>query len=428
MHLSRLSPDTLQWLKSNISPELSFSDWIHELLNIISDMISKNLPIDAEVAYLAVKGGVMTGKLHQVVSFDSTDPAIRGYQGLAWLFMNKFSKAEEFLSYSRKKADQLKDPAIIGEIMGMYIYLANARYQFFLGVQILQQALPLILKKENLPLADFFQWLRIAGAKSLMKLGNIQEAIYVNKRALEIAKKSNDHFFHAFALLGLGHCLDMVGKTSEAIKNYEKALVSARKINALNILSIIYNRLGMSWAWRLDNFNRGLDFFQQAVLNADIGESFWLREGPQWNLAALYRSKKEFNKAIQSIQDIIDSAQKAGESRTELIAYLNLIEILESKGDSKEAKRVREAAESLAQLIGMDLSEINFEEEDLENEDDVEELDFDDVDKLNNIETNLDEDNSGINYLEEYDKHVKDLKNDDDFEESLRRFFRQNPE
>ena len=62
--------------------------------------------------------------------------------------------------------------------------------------------------------------------------------------------------------------------------------------------------------------------------------------------------------------------QKVGENRTELIGYLNLVELLEAKGEMKKAKSVRETAESLASILGIDMNEFYDGDEDNGDDDD----------------------------------------------------------
>ncbi|MHA2105560.1 MAG: tetratricopeptide repeat protein, partial [Candidatus Hodarchaeales archaeon] len=131
----------------------------------------------------------------------------------------------------------------------------------------------------------------------------------------------------------------------------------AQKINSNNLVSIIYNRLGMASAWRLNNLDDGTEYFKRAILFSNKGESHWLKDGPMWNLAAAYQSKKDFTKAINTIQEIAFNARQAGESRTELIATLNLAQLLEEVGNYDEARKTRDAGESLASILGISLND-----------------------------------------------------------------------
>lgn len=407
-HTVRLSKEAIQWLEENIERNLSLDQFTEKLF----ELIDQNEIIDAEIAYIACKAGVMTSKLAKVINLgEAKHPAIRAYQGLAYLFLNNFTMAEEFLEKAELEAEKIQDILVLAEIYGIKIYLYNARYQFFQGVKIIQKAFEIMDKSKNRSLIDanpaFLQWIRISGAKSLLKLGNIPEALYTNKRALKIATQGNDRFFKSYAYLGVGHCFDLIGKTNEAVVNYKKALKIAHELKAYNLISIIYNRLGMAVAWRMDKLSDGESYFSEAIISAEMGECLWLKEGPQWNLIALYRAKKDYNSAINEIHDIIESTRKVGESRTELIALLNLGELLEEKGELKEATKVREAAESLATLIGIDVDEFyeSDEEEELEEgEDSDEEVEFEaedfDTDQPAGYEFEVDED---LAYRENHD-------------------------
>ena len=440
-HEIRLAPEVLEWIQHNLKA-VSLSDFADKII----DLVKTEEVVDAEVAYLACKAGVMTGKLGKVVSLDwePRHPAVRAYQGLAYLFMNNFTIADKFINQAELEAEKLDDVLLLAEIYGIKIYLYNARYQFFQGVKVIQKAFELLDRGKNRDIVDqnphFIQWIRISGAKSLLKLGNVPEAIYTNKRALKLA---NDSFFKSFALLGLGHCFDMVGKTNEAIKNYRLALRYAIDIQANNLLSIIYNRLGMALAWRMDNMNEGETFFSEAIIHAEEGEGLWLKEGPQWNLIALYRAKKDYPSAIKSLENIIEEARKIGESRTELIALLNLAELLEEKNDLNESSKVREAAESLANLIGInveDFYEFDDEEEDLDEGDiDSEEESFDEFDDIEESRFENDTDytemfdndplikkyslDNDVDEQQDFFPKESDFDKEDDSDDILRKFF-----
>ena len=405
-HKVRLSPEALSWLRANVEHDLS----LEKFTNRLFELIEQHEIIDAEIAYIACKAGVMTSKLGKVIDLgEAKHPAIQAYQALAHLFTNNFILADELLEQAEVGAEKIHDILVLAEIYGIRIYLYNARYQFFQGVKVIQKAFEVLDRGKNRQLIEanpsFLQWIRLAGAKSLLKLGNVPEALYTNKRALKL---SNDRFFKSMSLLGIGHCYDMIGKTADSVQYYKSALKHANEIGSYNIISIIYNRLGMALAWRMDKLQDGETYFSEAILSAELGESLWLKEGPQWNLIALYRAKKDYNSAIVEIEEIIESARKIGESRTELIALLNLGEILEEKGDEREASKVREAAESLASLIGIDVDEF-YESEEQEGE---EELDEQEADMADSDEEEEYEDNEGVEY--EYYDQEDDLSFIDD--------------
>lgn len=366
-HKIRLSKEALQWMEEQIDKDLS----LYEFTDALFELIEQHEIIDAEIAYIACKTGVMTSKLAKVLKIGkASHPGILAYQGMAHLFMNNFPQADTYLEQAEEEAEHLNDILVLAEIYGIKIYYYNARYQFFQGVRVIQKAFATFDKPKNRQIVDqnpsFLQWIRISGAKSLLKLGNIPESIYTNKRALKLA---DDRFFKSLSLLGIGHCYDLIGKTTESIRYYKKALKHAYDIQSYNVISIIYNRLGMASAWRMDKLIDGENYFSEAIMSAERGESLWLKEGPQWNLIALYRAKKDYPSAINELEQLIDATRQIGESRTELIALLNLGELLEEKGDLREATKVREAADSLASLIGIDVRDFYDSEEDDESED-----------------------------------------------------------
>jgi tetratricopeptide (TPR) repeat protein len=401
-HASRISKETMYWLEQQFQEKLanekkpSQKMSLATIADIYLDMVEQSPILDAEVVYIAIKLGVFTGKLSRILKFDWPNKAscMLAYQGLALVFMNRFKDAEDSLQLAEKKAYLEKDDATLLETWGIMIYLENARYAYYQGVEILRQALDFYEKiKEDdyrQKLSPFMQFVRISGAKSLLKLGNLPKCLALNQIALEEANRQNDRFFRSSVLLSIGHALDMVGKTEDSIKIYFKALKIAKHIKAHNIVSIIYNRLGMAAAWRLNKLDEGTLYFQEAIAYSDRGEGLWLKEGPQWNLVAAYQAKRDYKSAINLVQDIAFNARIVGESRTELIATLNLAQLLEENGDFKEAEKVREAGESLATLLGINLTEQEVEME----------LD-DETYEENSMEEESDEEGSEVDEQEE---------------------------
>lgn len=427
-HRQRMNEFSLKWLEEEFSKfvadfevtkinqkEIAYQDLADFYLNLLES----ELPVDAEIVYIAVKLGVITGKLSKVLKIDYSNkaPSILMYQGLANIFMNKFDDADKLLNEAEMKANKEADDAVLFEIWGIKIYLENARYAYYKGIKIYDKALGHYnsIKKETDKdgLTGFFQWVRIAGAKSLLKTGNVRECLYLNQGALNEANKMNDKFFRAFSLLGLGHALDLVGQVKESVRLYTKALKLSQRINSNNLSSIIYNRLGMASAWRLDNLEDGTEYFKRAVLFSNKGEGNWLKDGPMWNLVAAYQSKKDFAKAINTIQEIAFNARQAGESRTELIATLNLAQLLEEVGNYDEARKTRDVGESLASILGISLKDSN--------PDDIPEVVDEDSenDYYSDFESEIDDE--AYEDDEDYEED-EDLEIDDDFYPSTLEF------
>ena len=421
-HRQRFSDYSLSWLEEQFNiylagktnsineiPLISYPD----LTDFYFQLLENDLPVDAEIAYVAVKLGVITGNLTKVqkISWTNKAPSILMYQGLALIFMNKFVEASKLLKEAENKAFNEKDDEVLFETWGIMIYLENARYSYYKGIKIYDKALEhynsFKSEGEKEKLSPYFQWVRIAGAKSLLKTGNVRECLYLNQGALNEANKIKDKFFRSFSLLGLGHALDLVGQIKESTRLYLKALKLAKKIHANNLISIIYNRLGMASAWRLNNLDDGTEYFQRAVLYSNKGEGHWLKDGPMWNLAAAYQSKKDLTSAISTIQEIAFNARQAGESRTELIATLNLAQLLEEIGNYDEAKKTQDAGESLANILG-----ISLKESDAEREESFEDNPNNEDEFYSNFDSELESDDD---YEEDDEEEEDDLPEKDDY-------------
>ncbi|HKZ41700.1 MAG TPA: hypothetical protein VJ044_12095, partial [Candidatus Hodarchaeales archaeon] len=299
------------------------------------------------------------------------------YQGLAYIYMKRFKEAEDLLNEAEERAEATDDTEVLLETRGIQIYLENARYNYYRGAEILQAVLnshEKLDEGEKTSLSPWLLWARIAGAKSLLKLGKVNQALLLNQAALRAANLTNDRFFRAFALLGIGHALDLVDQVKESLKIYSKSLKLAKAVHANNLVSIIYNRVGMAMSWRLNDLNEGQSAFRKAIEYSDQGEGAWLKEGPMWNLVAAYQAKGEYSSAIETIQELAFNARLIGDSRTELIATLNLAQLLEETGDKSEAQKVRDAGESLASILGINISDFqngdSADEEGMEEEED----------------------------------------------------------
>ena len=112
-HQIRLSKVALQWMEEHIDKNLPLEKFTDKLF----DLIDQNEIIDAEIAYMASKAGVMTSKLAKVVKLgEAKHPAIKAYQALAYLFMNNFILAEEYIEKAETEAEKLDDVLVLAEI------------------------------------------------------------------------------------------------------------------------------------------------------------------------------------------------------------------------------------------------------------------------------------------------------------------------
>lgn len=365
-HKTRLSRKTFDWLSAELGNDLPLDEFGAALL----DLVEANAVVDTEVAYLAAKAGVITGQLEAVIAlhWEPRHPAVRAYQALAWLFLNSVTEAERNLRLAEDDAQALNDPLVDVDILGVKAFVANALHDYPLGVEALGKTRQLV--KRNHQLAsdnqEFFSFALVVGAKSLLKLGRTQKALQLSLQVLR--QNTSNRFIRSLGLINVGHCLDVMGKTREAVSRYKRALQLAQTINAYPVISIAQNRLGMAIAWRMDDLLTGQQYFAEALRSADLGQALWLREGPLWNLTAVHQALEDWPAAIEVMRSVVDSAQRVGQSQTELVSLLNLAELLEEDGQHHEAAKTREAAHGLATIIGVDMGDLEDDEEEDEEE------------------------------------------------------------
>ena len=74
-HKIRLSKETLHWLEDKL--EKNNDKNLDKFAELMFDLIDQHEIVDAEIAYIAVKAGVMTSKLAKVINIGKANhPAI----------------------------------------------------------------------------------------------------------------------------------------------------------------------------------------------------------------------------------------------------------------------------------------------------------------------------------------------------------------
>ncbi|MHA1984394.1 MAG: hypothetical protein ACW967_08570, partial [Candidatus Hodarchaeales archaeon] len=131
-HKKRFDNFSLNWLEDQFAKfvgEIKVSDKTQSqisyqnLADFYLNLLESDLPVDAEIAYVAVKLGVITGKLTNVlnINWSNKAPSILLYQGLANMFMNNFGEAEKLLVEAENKASKENDDAVLLETWGIQI-------------------------------------------------------------------------------------------------------------------------------------------------------------------------------------------------------------------------------------------------------------------------------------------------------------------
>lgn len=360
IHIERLDDNIIeQWREIRYdshyfnSDKPHFSDFVQNMTSVVEKGIIK----DSEFVWMTTKAGIIRGDLNRVldsIAWKDQSPGVRAQSALALSFKGQTIEALELLKAAEKTAEVLaakesKDIEILVEIWGVRSFTLTVQKKF-------QEAIGEYIKASQVtePDSSLEEWLQLARlrhAYSLLKLSFISDASTVNQRCLEIATKSNNRFYKALALNGIGHCLDRVGKTDEAIEKYLQALEESEKIKSVNISSLILNRIGMAHAWRKKKLDDSIDFFRRAIATAQEGESSWLEFGPMANLAIVKKMKGAFFEAGELFESVRDRSEIAGDLNDQLFAFMNLADIYQELGDFERAKENKLIAQDLARQL-----------------------------------------------------------------------------
>jgi tetratricopeptide (TPR) repeat protein len=263
------------------------------------------------------------------------------------------SEALELLKAAEKIAEKHEDLEQLVEIWGIRVFTLTVKKKFQEAIGEYIKASQVTVDNERLE--QWLQWARIRHAYSLLKLSYVSDASTENSKVLTLAKNTGDRFFQSQALNGIGHCLDRVGRTNDALKMYNKALNIADEIHSSNIMSLILNRIGMATAWRKKQLNEAVDFFRRSIAAAQEGGSIWLEFGPMANLAIVKKMKGDFFEASELFEAVKDRSDQAGDLNDQLFAYINLADIYQELGDEVKAKESKYIAQDLARQLRTDL-------------------------------------------------------------------------
>ncbi|OLS19967.1 MAG: hypothetical protein HeimC3_42930 [Candidatus Heimdallarchaeota archaeon LC_3] len=358
-HFTRLKPETIQlWIDfKEKSPHISSFQTFHELTNTLLDVVETEYIKDPEFIWIATKAGVYSGQLNRIlenITWKYQEPYIRGQAAFALTFKGKTTEALEILKAAETEAEKSEDLEIILELLGIKTFALTVenKYQEAIGVFI--KALQ--FAKEDKHLNHWLQLSRIRYAYSLLKLGYYEEATRENNKVLSIANNLGDRIFKVFALTGLGHCLDRVKKSDDALKLYNKALDISSKINSLNLSSIILNRIGTSIAWRKRNLDGAADYFKRSIATAQEGDADWLMFGPMANLALIKKMSGNYFEAQELFEGVRDRAESCGIIRDQIFAYINLSDIYKELGDKTKSIDYKNIAQELAKTLQSEFS------------------------------------------------------------------------
>ena len=367
-HFSRIKQETIQlWIDfKEKSPYASSSQSFYELTNTLLDVVETEYIKDPEFIWIATKAGVYSGQLNRIlenITWKFQEPFIRGQAAFALTFKGKTTEALELLNAAETIAEKSEDLEVLLELLGIKTFALTVenKYQEAIGVFI--KALQ--LAKEDKHLNYWLQLSRIRYAYSLLKLGYYEEATIESNNVLKIAINQGDRVYKVLAFTGLGHCLDRVKKSDDALKLYKKALDISSEISSLNLSSIILNRIGMSIAWRKRKLEDATDYFKRSIATAQEGDADWLMYGPMANLALIKKMTGNYFEAQELFEGVRDRAESCGIIRDQIFAYINLSDIYKELGEKTKSIDYKNIAQDLAKTLQ---SEFSVDKESKEND------------------------------------------------------------
>ena len=170
---------------------------------------------------------------------------------------------------------------------------------------------PVVLSNEALS----YQELAFKG-DSLASLGQFADAITAYKNSIRL--KPN----YAYALAGLGSCLDEIGKTSEAIVVFETSIAIKNDANTLNFLGLAYKHE--------NDYIKAKEIFEEAIRLDPVDPDLWANLGPVYqNFGDIDKSIECYNKALEL-------------NRGHVVAWNNLGSAYSKKNMTNEAIRCYE--------------------------------------------------------------------------------------
>ncbi len=182
-------------------------------------------------------------------------------------------------------------------------------------------------------------------------MGDAQVATGYFKKALSIAKSTNDLLGESIALGNLGLAYAALGDLQHAIGYHEQQLTIVREINYLQGEGTALNNLGLAYA-DLGDPDRAVSYYEQAlVVLRKIGDRSG--EGNALNnLGETYRNLGDIQRAISYYEQAIAIAREISDRRSEGNALGNLGNAYLNIGDVRQAIQYYEKALEIDSGIG----------------------------------------------------------------------------
>ena len=236
----------------------------------LKNLVEKNIPIEERLS------------LYNNIANDVYSDGYRVYAIFSWELGLEYLDKKEIDNIS--KADLLKSYGLAWMELNL----------FDIALEYLNEAEEFLDNSDDSILIDIYFGLSI----TYKHLANIPKAIEYNQKASKIAKKMNNHFEVSRAYLNSGNLLSTINKYDEAEENYQNAL---KYSNMDEVKSNIFMSLGLLYKNRLE-YKKAEGMFNKAeklFIELDfVNETFEL----YINYGILYIKLAQFDKGKEHLE------------------------------------------------------------------------------------------------------------------------------
>jgi signal transduction histidine kinase/Tfp pilus assembly protein PilF len=188
-----------------------------------------------------------------------------------------------------------------------------------------------------------------ARLKILMKLintsalHNVDTALQLAHKALEMAVKLNDTFKVAYSLQSIAGYYTVQSNHKEALRYDLEALKMYRKLNLIRKEALTLNSIGEDY-YNLDLFNEAFDYYRQSFEKAKEAEYPLVEAIATYNLGRVLMSMDQMDKAKEYIENSMQLSEQIGDIPGIAYSKLDLAEIhINKKNYDLAAKELLEA-------------------------------------------------------------------------------------
>ncbi|GAB4025466.1 tetratricopeptide repeat-containing sensor histidine kinase [Spirosoma gilvum] len=247
----------------------------------------------------------------------------------------------------------------------------------------------------------YFESIRLL-AYQLNNLGRHEEARKIALAAVQKAKQDTSKRHLGLSYFAVANTALHMGRYQEAIPNYQQAATYMRQLGSLRTISAIYQNLGLIYKHQkmyqqsLDYYGRALaidttwtkepadrraiagDYFNMGVVYSDLGKNremlSYYRKARQWidpktdidfmvnlynNLGFEYTLAKRYDSALYYRRESLRLSRVLNNPRHELHQLMSLAQTLNQTGDYRQAKKMLDQANALAEKTKPGLTELD---------------------------------------------------------------------